>query len=54
MEMPVYKLAAAKGGSKFRELGPHPGDNMIVNRYAGHRSAKQMPMSQLVDILRGY
>jgi uncharacterized protein (TIGR03435 family) len=53
MEMAVYKLAPAKGGSKLRELGPNPGDNVIVNRQAGHLSAEQMPMSQLVDILRG-
>jgi len=53
MEMSVYKLFAAKGGSKLRELGPNPGNNVIIDRRVGHLSAQQMPMSQLVEILRG-
>jgi uncharacterized protein (TIGR03435 family) len=52
-EMDVYRLVVAKGGSKIRELGPNPGDNVVVNRRQGHLSAEQMPMSQLIGILRG-
>jgi len=52
-EMAVYRLVVAKGGSKIRELGPNPGDNVVVNRRQGHLSAEQMPMSQFIGILRG-
>lgn len=52
-EMSVYRLTAAKGGLKLRELGPNRGDNVVVQRAPGHLSAEQMPMSQLVSISRG-
>jgi uncharacterized protein (TIGR03435 family) len=52
-EMSVYRLVVAKTGSKIKELGPNPGDNVFVKRQAGHLSAEQMPMSQLTGILRG-
>jgi uncharacterized protein (TIGR03435 family) len=52
-EMSVYSLMIGKGGSKIREVGPNPGDNVVVDRRPGHLSAQQMPMSQLVEILRG-
>jgi uncharacterized protein (TIGR03435 family) len=47
----VYGLVVAKTGSKIRELGPNPGDNVVAEVRQGHLSAKQMPMSQLVEIL---
>ena len=50
-ELPVYALVVAKNGSKIRELGPNPGDNVKVDSRRGHLSAQQMPMSQLVEIL---
>lgn len=52
-EIPAYRLTLAKGESKIHELGPNPGDNVLVNRRPGHVSAQQMPMSQLAQILRG-
>jgi uncharacterized protein (TIGR03435 family) len=52
-ELPVFGLVVAKTGSKIRELGPNPGDNVVADYRWGHLSAKQMPMSQLVDILGG-
>ena len=51
-EMQVLALVAGKSGVKIKEIGPGPGENVIVNRHAGHLSAEQMPMSQLVSILR--
>jgi uncharacterized protein (TIGR03435 family) len=52
-EMSVYRLTVARGGLKIRELGPNPGENVVVKRRPGYLSAEQMPMSQLVSILRG-
>jgi uncharacterized protein (TIGR03435 family) len=52
-EMSVYRLVIGKAGSKIKELGPNPGDNVFVKRQPGHLSAEQMPMSQLTGILRG-
>lgn len=51
-EMSVYALVAAKTGAKIKELGPNPGDNVLIDRCPGHLAAKQMPMSQLVGIRR--
>lgn len=52
-EMLVYRLVIGKNGSKIRELGPSQHENVVVNRRPGHLSAEQMPMSQLISILRG-
>jgi uncharacterized protein (TIGR03435 family) len=51
VEISVYRLVIWKSGSKIRELGPDPGDNVLIDRRPGHLSAKQMPMKQLVTIL---
>ena len=51
-EISVYRLLPWKSGTKIKELGPNPGDNVVVDRRSGHLSAKSMPMSQLVTILR--
>lgn len=48
----VYRLVVGKSGSKINELGPNPGDNVVVDRRPGHLSAEQMPMSQLANILK--
>jgi uncharacterized protein (TIGR03435 family) len=52
-EISIYRLVVAKSGTRLIETGPNPGDNVVVSRRPGHLSAQQMPMSQLVDILRG-
>jgi hypothetical protein len=36
--MPVYQFVIAKAGSKIKELGPNPGDNVFVKRQGGHLS----------------
>ena len=48
----VYTLGPAKGGVKIKELGPSRNENVMVDRRAGHLAAQEMPMSQLVSILR--
>jgi uncharacterized protein (TIGR03435 family) len=50
-ELGVYALVAAKNGSKIKETGPNPGENVRVDVRSGHLSAQSMPMSQLVEIL---
>jgi uncharacterized protein (TIGR03435 family) len=50
-DLPVFGLVTAKTGSKIKELGPNPGDNVLADFRWGHLSAKQMPMPQLVGIL---
>lgn len=52
-EMSVYVLSAAKTGSKIHETGPSRNENVRLDRREGHLSAKDMPMSQLVAVLRG-
>lgn len=52
-DLPEFALVIDKSGSKIHELGPNPGDNVVTDYRAGHLAAKQMPMSQLVDILSG-
>jgi uncharacterized protein (TIGR03435 family) len=52
-EMSVYKLVLGKTGSKIRETGPSRNENVFVERRPGHLSAQDMPMSQLITILRG-
>ena len=50
-ELPAYALVVGKNGSLIRELGPNPGENVVVDWRRGHLSAKMMPMSQLVELL---
>jgi uncharacterized protein (TIGR03435 family) len=52
-DLPAFALVVDKTGPKIHELGPNPGDNVVADYRWGHLSAKQMPMSQLVDILAG-
>jgi uncharacterized protein (TIGR03435 family) len=51
-DLTAYELVVGKGGTKLRELGPNPGENVRVQwKHGTEFSAKQMPMSQLVEIL---
>jgi uncharacterized protein (TIGR03435 family) len=51
-DLQAYELVVGKNGARIHELGPNPGDNVMLDwKSQSHFSAKRMPMSQLVEIL---
>jgi uncharacterized protein (TIGR03435 family) len=50
-DWPVYALVPVKTGTKIHETGPYANENVNAQMGRGHLSAKDMPMSQLIEIL---